>query len=525
MLQTAASAPHTEDGPGLDQLIAQLRSLREREKKLEVELNETRLAAALAQSRFDQFVAENNISFIDQLPNEIFAAVLQDACDVDGRRITTFNFLEWLRVSHRWRDTIMKIPKLWATIDVTEKFTPDVLEAFLDRSGKIPLHITLRPSQSGVDLEAQQKVLSLMEILVVHSSRWCDLDIHAFDYRLMPSLCSLLDRETSLSLEKLSIQNHELVQSRTFTKFVSPVGCPNLHSLKLQHFSCPDIIPTAHLTSLHLVSLAPGGQSALPLCAALRSARHISHLVLNCPFKPFELVGLEPDSIHLPQLSSLGITISEYHGHRGLEILFKSLSAPKLTNIEFDNYTTLRWGDLLTWDTFISGGNPRFPLVCSIRIGIFIAEGADSLNVAKAFPLVRGCSLWSDGLDIFLRSGAIDLWEDLESLTVRRSTGSSYLLRWLQRRQNLGKPPVAINFDEAEYGHGWDIMRGYRRLAQYTPVELRGVEVHLPSMVISTSPSPSIEISRTANCTEVIEMVGRAIVSGQVTYGSDYDEE
>ncbi|KIJ59047.1 hypothetical protein HYDPIDRAFT_33559 [Hydnomerulius pinastri MD-312] len=517
MLQTAASALHTEEGPGLDQLIAQLRSLREREKKLEAEFEETRPQAALAQSRFDEFVAENNISFIDRLPNEISAAVLEDACDVDGSWITTFNFLEWLRVSHRWRDVIMKIPKLWATIDVTEKFTPDTLEAFLERSGEMPPHITLRPSKSDVNFEAQKTVLSLMKKLAVHSPRWCDLDIRAFGDRVMPSLISILDRETSSSLERLSIHNHSWAKDLPFPKFASPTGCPNLQSLKFVHYPCLDIIPTAHLTSLE-VHLGPSRHpSALPLCDALLSARHLSHLVLNCPFEPFEDLDLK---LHLPQLSSLDITISEFREHRGLEILFKSLSAPKLTNVEFDSRTTLRWGDLLTWDTFIPEGSPRFPLVCGIRIGRFIAQDTDSLNVAKAFPLVRDCSLWSDDLDIFLRSEAIDLWEDLESLTVRMSTGSSDLLRWLQRRQNLGKPPVAIKFDEAKYGHGWNIMRGYRKLAQCTPVELHAVRVDLTSMVISTSP-PSIEINRTAHCTEIIEMVGRAIVSGQVTYGSD----
>ncbi|KIJ59050.1 hypothetical protein HYDPIDRAFT_118875 [Hydnomerulius pinastri MD-312] len=502
MLQTAASAPYTKEGPGLDQLIAQLRSLREKEKKLELELNETRLAAALAQSRFDQFIADNNISFIDRLPNEIFAAILEDACDVDGSRITTLNFLEWLRVSHRWRDTITKTPRLWATIDVTEKFTPDTLETFLDRSGEMPLRITLRPSKSGVDLEAQQTVLSLMEILAVHSSRWYDLDIHEFNFRLMPSLISLLDRETSPSLK-------------------SPAGCPNLHSLKLERLSCPDIISTSHLTSLYLES--PYVPLALPLCDALRSARHLSHLVLSCPFKPFEHMDLEPDSIHLPQLSSLSISVSESQSHRGLEVLFKSLSAPKLTNIELDNETSLCWGEYLTWDTFISGANLRFPLVRSIRIEGLIKNAGDALSVAKAFPLVRNCSIWSPDLEMFLHSKAIDHWEDLGSLSVSMVTGLTDLLQWLQRRQNLGKPPVAIKLHSVK--DGWDVMRDYDKLARCAPVELREVEVDLPSIVISSSPSPSIAFRQAANCTEFIEMVGRAIVSGQVTHGSDDDEE
>ncbi|KIJ59061.1 hypothetical protein HYDPIDRAFT_33568 [Hydnomerulius pinastri MD-312] len=522
MLKAAASALCTEEGPGLDQLTAQLRSLREKEKKLEVELKETRLAAALAQSRFDQFVAENNISFIDRLPNEIFAAVLEDACDLDGNRITTFNFLEWLRVSHRWRDIIMETPRFWATIDVTEKFTPDALETFLDRSGEMPLRITIRPSKSSVDLEAQQTVLSLMEILAVHSSRWCDLDIHEFNFRLIPSLLSLLDRETSSSLERLSIQGPQWAQRRIFTNFVSPARCPNLHSLKLERLSCPDIIPTTHLTSLRLELLAPD-DPALPLCAALRSAQHLSHLVLSCPFKPFEHMDLDPDSIHLPQLSSLSISISEYQSHRGLEVLFKSLSAPKLTNIEFDNEVSLCWGEYLTWDTFISGGNPRFPLVRSIRIEGFIRNARDGLSVAKAFPLVRSCSFWSPDLEMFLRSQAIDHWEDLESISVSMVRDLTDLLRWSQRRQSLGKPPVAIKLHRAKYG--WDVVRGYDKLARCAPVELREVEVGLPSMVISTSPSPSIAFSETANCTEFIEMVGRAIISGQVTHGSDDDEE
>ncbi|KIJ59045.1 hypothetical protein HYDPIDRAFT_33557 [Hydnomerulius pinastri MD-312] len=518
MLQTAASASYTEEGPVLDQLIAQLRSLREKEKKLEVELEETRLAAALAQSQFDEFVADNNISFVDRLPNEIFAAVLEDVCYLDGSRITTFDFLEWLRASHRWRDTIMKTPSLWSTIDITEKFTPDTLEAFLDRSGKMPLHITLRPSKSSVDLEAQQTVLSLMEKLAVHSSRWCDLDIHEFDDRVMPSLLSLLDRETSSSLERLSIQNS---LAFPYPKFVSPAGCPNLQSLELIYFPPLDTIPTAHLTFLHVES--PYYGSERQLCDALLSARHLSHLVLDCPLKLFEDMDLKPDSIHLPQLSSLSISISQARRHRGLEVLFKSLSAPGLTNLECVNYTPLDRGDLLTWDTFISRGNPRFPLVCSIRIRDLIAEDTDSLNVAKAFPLVRDCSLWSDDLDIFLHSEAIDLWEDLESLTVHKSidpSDLSGLLRWLRRRQTLGKPPVAVKFHGPDYGS--DDLRNYDKLARCAPVELRGVKVHLPEMFISTSPSPSIEFSETVNCTELIEMVGRAIVSGQVTYGSDY---
>ncbi|KAI6101143.1 hypothetical protein F5141DRAFT_284527 [Pisolithus sp. B1] len=131
----------------LDQLRAELDSLRRREYDLMQELIDVRAAAEIRSKKIDDIVKMQSVAVVDRLPVEILSRIIHLALSV-----THYN--EWERhplwkgqfasVSHWWRDVILKSPSFWSTICVGFGWPSSYIKMQLARSGELPLDITIR---------------------------------------------------------------------------------------------------------------------------------------------------------------------------------------------------------------------------------------------------------------------------------------------------------------------------------------------------------------------------------------------
>ncbi|KIN98878.1 hypothetical protein M404DRAFT_825811 [Pisolithus tinctorius Marx 270] len=83
---------------------------------------------------------------IDALPVELLTQMLHDAilADTDRCEVHRHRKQELACVSRCWRDTIFNNPFFWTTILVTPQWAPSLVEAHVQRSGRLLVAIQIK---------------------------------------------------------------------------------------------------------------------------------------------------------------------------------------------------------------------------------------------------------------------------------------------------------------------------------------------------------------------------------------------
>ncbi|KAH8111947.1 hypothetical protein DFH11DRAFT_1546236 [Phellopilus nigrolimitatus] len=183
------------------------------------------------------------------LPDDILALVFESFCIGTCPR-------EPLVLSHvcrRFRKIALKLPRIWSTISLTSKRSPELLECFLSRSKNVGLYLKISPG-------SPEHLLTLITNESL-SSRWqtFDFDITKFNLQKKAKIVEFFDQTFSL-LESVSLYyDYHLVES--YEKLPNPDLSWRMP--KLRNLSLYNIIPSSpsenldHARLLDFLKLSP----------------------------------------------------------------------------------------------------------------------------------------------------------------------------------------------------------------------------------------------------------------------------
>jgi hypothetical protein len=388
---------------------------------------------------------------IEKLPNElliaIFDATRDDPFSVEYEEYKSLEVLS--HVSRHWRQLVLSVSYFWADIVIKLEQPLVRLAAYLERSQKCPLSITIE-SCTAV---SKEQTLLVLDMICKHGHRW-------WQFVLKPNEDTDIGLISAYLSQGLPLPAPRLTCLRLFLPFNPPILTTNFLWFKF-------------CSGLRTLELYIARLHARPTVAEFRSLIETSPLLENLTLVG-EVFALSPTDDHaVIEIRSLtclsigtGTAENEY-----LSVLLELLSTPALEALEL-------WSlDEEGWDVFrksISKGRTKFPLLRSLAlIEVDFGKDGDEIGywLVRAFPMLQHLTLLEDSeersdqfnLNVFrflhllrelhpipsLTPGGLlpPIWPGLHTLTVSYTRDHSLLLCMLQSRRESKRPISRLQLD------------------------------------------------------------------------------
>ncbi|KAJ7486606.1 hypothetical protein FB451DRAFT_1553885 [Mycena latifolia] len=260
-----------------------------------------------------------------------------------------------------WRRLALSTPRLWAAVHVVLPTQPklqilvDIVTDWLDRSGALPLSVSVVPSRTWT---REDDALPLLTPLISVSRRWQHMQFSLWSHPTLrafknlrsddvPMLLSLTmrgtDQRSSWEMPPL-VDNPDPMESCEFLSFMNT---PNLRSVSIPGGRDMHMLPLSwtHLRSLRIDQRSI---SCNAVCAIWRQcpALETCELALNSA----EPVADNGTTISLPHLHRLSIS-SDAQGL--LTGLFSLLDLPNLHSFEYSQWSPI--GDSFPFSPLLAG--------------------------------------------------------------------------------------------------------------------------------------------------------------------------
>ncbi|KAI5989580.1 hypothetical protein EDD15DRAFT_2198521 [Pisolithus albus] len=391
---------------------ADLARLQCRELELLRELLAIRKAVATQKVVINELIKASAVPPINRLPNELLVQIFL---------LIGYNAQTLASVSHRWRAVIMGTPCIWTQIWLDQyRSRPTLLKLHLDRSGQLPLTISL------------DSYLPELKVILPHASRIQTLKISS-------SASVVLSKFASLSFPSL-----ENLRVKLDSNSVSPLStvCSRSPSLKC-------------LTLLGLDKPSLAGSLTTGLLRN-RTPQSTWRIIPTESLTSLSLTGITDswdflrDSIHFPILESLVLNIIDPMS------FLEAIVAPKLECFEFSK----PHGTRLVSRRF-NGPASKFDNVYRLTFAPVSAEKVDrdALYMAKDFcEIFRGVRHANIHVTYLLYQVPIDNWTRLETLEIQDFTfiqteSRRHFVDWITKRRTSGRRKLHLKLvsDDAPY--------------------------------------------------------------------------
>ncbi|KAI6013520.1 hypothetical protein EDC04DRAFT_697198 [Pisolithus marmoratus] len=408
----------------LDEARAELGRLQGVEKTLFKQLLEIRAAIKTQESKIDELVKKGPPA-IDRLPVELLARIIfqslpnyDDHCvSVEFRLVNRRSNLS--TVSRLWRNVMLNTPMIWRDVVLDgSPLTVAFLETQLIRSGNVPLNVFI------IDT-FYKPTLVWLNVLVSAANRWQCLYIHELSLSNMDGILDALEGLKFPSLKDV-----------------------NIYALKRNHTINPTFIPPQSLTVLSLT----GDTTS----------------------------WLSSGDIHLPLLEVLKLAV----GHA--QTVMDAIVSPKL--LCFDYCAEYRDDHCISFGT-----GSKFSHVQEVTVDLR-RDAGDADAFCEEFRGVRHVTLYEESMVVFfmpndrdsdLESVPADHWTALESLTIHGglvglTEAFECLLRWLTKRQELGRPRLSVRISGRPNlpSDGVKLHELYNTLRTCCDLEMESVALH-----------------------------------------------
>ncbi|KAI6144921.1 hypothetical protein BKA82DRAFT_1002669 [Pisolithus tinctorius] len=451
----------------LDEARAKLGQLRGTERTLFKQLVEIRAAIKIQKNKIDELVKKRPPP-INRLPTELLSRIIfLSLPDYDGQRRPMESGIARRRsdlstVSPLWRSVVLGTPEIWRDIVLyAGHITIESLKTHLTRSGNAPLNIFI----TGSNYDHYEQAQSWLDVVVSSADRWRCLYVHHLSNRMLAEVLDALEGLKFPSLEDVTIDNMNWVTN--YPQFLLPNQAPALRNLKLDDlFPAPELAASTTLTTLD-VSFRFGGFGAMNL--TFIPTQSLTTLSLGGDTSNWTL---PPDSIHLPLLEVLKLTIGNPR------LIMRAIVAPKLGCLDYSNCGGL--GDnRVDFDT-----GSKFSHVQRVIFNFCRSDMEGYRALCQEFCGARDVTLRRVCMDLFFTpecqvddSGSVpaDHWTSLESLTIYDlyfDDGTETfdpLMRWLANRLEFGGPRVSVRLSglstsEPTAADGTDLRDLYHKL-------------------------------------------------------------
>ncbi|KAL4075607.1 hypothetical protein J3A83DRAFT_1998491 [Scleroderma citrinum] len=400
---------------------------------------------------------------INLLPNELLVYILEFVIKrsySDSYPGTQRTFWRLLNVCRYWNDIVTDTPSLWSTVNFS--WSVSFVKAHVKRSGGHLLNVeivnVIRPRDGSLR--------TYFDLIVASAPRWHSL----LFYNLAPASSSVLQCIYGLrfpSLKYVSMTPIAKIRGRhtrvRYPRFLCG-NSPCLRTLSLffiDGWDDPQVPPG--LVSLELGFL---NRPASPASSSLLTSSSLQKLKVLSLIGNISAWTLLPNSIHLPSLEKLGLSVDTNAGS-----FLRALVIPRLKHIRLGPPDTLG----LHPDD-ISELRSKFSNIQRLHLnywwgmynmwaGQFRRE--DTKVMYKVFPGIRHVKMWYQCTYrmFFWEDGSCiaDRWDHLEGLTFEGPIAANTnvpedFIFWLKQRNNVGKPRMQV---ELEVVHRFQGMKNH----------------------------------------------------------------
>jgi hypothetical protein len=403
---------------GLDALPSLARRIQEAENSRAEHLRQLRELDTLLGSLWSQFKEiTNRAAPVASLPNEILSAIFEAGCLLPRLQKPEPSFeILVSQVSRRWRDVAIGTPSLWTNVVVSNSGSACFAEAYLMRSGTLPLDLQ-------VDISYNPLMKLATGIIAPHASRWRRLCLRC------QHICAIFEWFHSIFASRLEFLQISLAEgiaddgeelSEASRVFVG--GTPSLQTLRLQGIGLQHCTPqSATLTTLHLHTLWRAYKPP-NFCEMLSNLPVLVHLVIHGGVVDDDM---DTTTTAFATLSALR-TIHLFSNRASLaEVsLLSFISAPLLEclvleEVDAEQIKTLSGHP--SWPT----PSPRYPRLSSLSVAPYRAEIDESpwLQLSHLFPTIKELTVLDDDpCDFFttlLQSDPLEApWPHLQALSL-----------------------------------------------------------------------------------------------------------